>query len=348
MKTIWTVLLIALAGRLAAQDSGPVMYAHFINVDQGAATLLEFPCGLVLIDAGGQNANDVDRLVSYINGVCKRRGDETKTLKSVIVTHAHADHTRGLRKVAESFRIEHYVDNGVEEGRGPKWIQANATTGDRHIDLRRVRETELASQPHRVGVTDDAIDPVKCGDCDPRILVLSGGFDDRPGWGDEDVENPNNESLVIRIDYGRASFLFPGDLETAGIRELVRAYADSKLLDVDVYAVSHHGSANATTPELLTAVTPRIAVISVGPREAVENPDPASATHYGVPNRNVVTLLSSVVKERRSQPLLTYAASGSGRFGLITVKKKVYATGWDGTIKVRATLDGEYAVTTER
>ena len=31
---------------------GPVMKAHFIDVGQANATLLEFKCGVVLIDAG--------------------------------------------------------------------------------------------------------------------------------------------------------------------------------------------------------------------------------------------------------------------------------------------------------
>ena len=37
---------------LAAQ--GPVMKAHFIDVGQANATLFEFKCGVVLIDAGAQ------------------------------------------------------------------------------------------------------------------------------------------------------------------------------------------------------------------------------------------------------------------------------------------------------
>ena len=35
-------------------------------------------------------------------------------------------------------------------------------------------------------------------------------------------------------------------------------------LDVDAYRVDHHGSHNATTPNLMRAMTPRVAVISMG------------------------------------------------------------------------------------
>ena len=52
---------------LRSQPSGPpTMYAHFINVGQADATLLEFPCGAVLIDAGAQDDAHVDTLVEYL------------------------------------------------------------------------------------------------------------------------------------------------------------------------------------------------------------------------------------------------------------------------------------------
>ena len=45
---------------------GPVMKAHFIDVGQANATLLEFRCGVVLIDAGAQDDEHVDGLVDII------------------------------------------------------------------------------------------------------------------------------------------------------------------------------------------------------------------------------------------------------------------------------------------
>ena len=46
----------------SAQIANDVMYAHFIDVGQGDATLLEFSCGAILIDAGGQNGETTDKL----------------------------------------------------------------------------------------------------------------------------------------------------------------------------------------------------------------------------------------------------------------------------------------------
>ena len=56
---------------LAAQ--GPVMKAHCIDVGQANATLLEFQCGVVLIDAGAQEDEHVDGLVDFITSVFDAR-----------------------------------------------------------------------------------------------------------------------------------------------------------------------------------------------------------------------------------------------------------------------------------
>ena len=56
---------------LAAQ--GPVMKAHFSDVGQANATLLEFQCGVVLIDAEAQDDEHVDGLVDFITSVFDAR-----------------------------------------------------------------------------------------------------------------------------------------------------------------------------------------------------------------------------------------------------------------------------------
>jgi competence protein ComEC len=71
-------------------------------------------------------------------------------------------------------------------------------------------------------------------------------------------------SLVIRAQFGKAMFLFSGDLETAGDNQLVNFYGNNALLDVDVWKVSHHAAVNGTSATLLAAITPQYAVILCG------------------------------------------------------------------------------------
>src|SRR5687768_10175515 len=74
-------------GAGAAQPAQPVMRAHHIAVGQGDATLLEFPCGAVLVDAGAQDAEHVTRLVDYLARFFAGRPDLQRTLASIIITH---------------------------------------------------------------------------------------------------------------------------------------------------------------------------------------------------------------------------------------------------------------------
>ena len=78
-----------------------------------------------------------------------------------------------------------------------------------------------------------------------------------------DVSNANNNSLVIRIDYGKSSVLITGDLEDRAIEGLIKRYEGTSALDADVYVwppwfkKRHYQSAFAK-------ISPKYAVISTG------------------------------------------------------------------------------------
>ena len=64
------------------ESHGPVMKAHFIDMGQANATLLEFKCGVVLIDAGAQDDVYVDGLVDFITSVFVARPELDSTLEA--------------------------------------------------------------------------------------------------------------------------------------------------------------------------------------------------------------------------------------------------------------------------
>ena len=199
--------------------------------------------------------------------VFDNRPDLHNTLDLIIITHNHIDHTRALRAVVEQFSVLRYIDNGQLTGTGtanPNWVRANAQTGGRNVVIRQIANTDVTSLPDKNGLTDDTIDPVNCAVTDPKIAVLSGRRDDNPGWTHEDFDNKNNHSIVIRIDFGKASFIFTGDMEQPAIETLLEWYKDTPTLNADVHEVGHHGSHNGTTSNLVEAITPKIAVISIG------------------------------------------------------------------------------------
>jgi competence protein ComEC len=338
MKRIVATLLLAafLAVLPALSQPAPSMTAHFVNVGQAHSTLLEFSCGAMLIDVGAGSDEGEDALVDYLEEFFKRRTDLNRTLKGILITHNHADHSRVLRRVVETFTVERYFDNGFTEGNGatgPNWLKQEVASGARKIVVREVMDAAVDKADH-AGLTDADIDPVACPDQDPDIRILQGSFrDEDPGWSPGDYGNQNNHSLVTRVGFGTASFLFTGDLEVAGIELLVDYYnetaASRQLLNVDVLQVGHHGSYNATQ-QLLTAVTPRVAVIPVGFWQS------SLTFGYGHPRRYTVELLASNITRDRSQAKSAMVASRAKEFAPLTVRRAIYATGWDGTVRVVA------------
>jgi len=81
----------------------------------------------------------------------------------------------------------------------------------------------------------------------------------------------NDDALVLRIDHGRVSFLLASDITAATEARLLAA---SIPLSASVLKVAHHGSRGSSTPAFLGAVSPRVAVISVGGRNPYGHPAP--------------------------------------------------------------------------
>jgi competence protein ComEC len=83
----------------------------------------------------------------------------------------------------------------------------------------------------------------------------------------------NNDSIVMRWEFGGRAFLLPGDAEKQAERQILSENsADS--LHADVLKIGHHGSKNSTTEEFLAAVHPRLAVISSGENNSYGHPSP--------------------------------------------------------------------------
>ncbi len=90
----------------------------------------------------------------------------------------------------------------------------------------------------------------------------------------------NDASLVLRVAFGGRSVLFPGDLEADGEGELVGRGEAGEPVRADVLKVPHHGSRTSSTPELLEAVHPEWAVMSLGWRNQFHFPAAEVVARY--------------------------------------------------------------------
>ena len=88
----------------------------------------------------------------------------------------------------------------------------------------------------------------------------------------------NSDSMVLSLRYNESSVLLEGDAEKRAERRIV-AFEHPK---ASLLKVGHHGSANATTAELIDATHPAFAVISVG-----------SGNSFGLPRGETLSRLGA-------------------------------------------------------
>jgi competence protein ComEC len=310
---------------------------HLIDIGQGAATLFEFPCAAVLVDTGGQDDEMFHSdlaLLEYLDLFFQRRPDLGGKLAALYLTHPHIDHTRGAPKVFRTYQVENLVTNGMTTSSGGEEQETVQT----EAKAKKVpRFTVLARDIPAGGLTNGVIDPVACPELDPKLTVLWGGIDGADiRWTESVRANANNASVVLRVDIGKSSMLITGDMEVEGLGSLVAVQKDSGALDVDVYQVGHHGSANGTTEALLQAMTPRIALIASGDHTIELD---WTAWRYGHPRKVIVDMLLKHVTDRRPKKIVD-VARGTRDFVQQILWKGVYSTSWDGGVVVELRDDG--------
>ena len=341
-KTSFTFILVLLAFvyNISAQ-----MRVHLINVGQGCATLIEFPCGAILVDAGGEtNAlfTSSDSLKVYLDDFFERRTDLNHTLQCVYLTHPHKDHTLGVPVIlAAPYIIKNAVTDGLEEGSGKvgqfKLHRAAQATEDSNDPIGL--EAATTDRIGNAGLTNPVIDPVNCAGTNPVIKILWGASPTKPStWNMTDFNNENNHSLVIRIEYGTSSLLITGDLEEKAQANLLAKYTGTSLLDADVYLVGHHASKNGSSQELVNKITPQMALIGVGDQSRQIS---WTAWAYGHPNKGILDRLKNKLTATRT-PINVKAGTGAKTFVDYTVSKAIYATGWDGNVVLEADANGHW------
>lgn len=219
-----------------------------IDVGQADGILVRTPnTQWVLIDAG-QGRLLADSLRSHF-GVDR--------LALAIGSHRHKDHINGMWRVLRVVPTDLYLG-----------MTGEYDSGADDDSLRAVLSDTIPVQG--AGADTIVVDGV-------RFIVLPQAPNDA---------NENNNSVVVRLEFGAFSMLFAGDAEVAERQWLVDNHAG--LLDVDVLKASHHGSHNGTSADWLAAVSPERVVISAGVHRGFKHPhDEAVVAYDSVTNERV-------------------------------------------------------------
>lgn len=217
---------------------------HFLDVGEGDAILIQHRGHNVLIDAG--NLLSGYKVAGYLekNAVAK--------IDSLIVTHPHPDHIGGLFFILPKFETGMVYDNGRPL--------------DKNDDMQRWYGM-LVRDRSNYSVLKKG-DRIKFGNAVLDILwpPAAGGL------------SCNDDSLVVKLRYGKFKCLFTGDLTAEAEKEMLASGLDVR---ADMLKVGHHGYRDATTALFLKKVSPNVAVISVG-----------AANIIGAPSEEVLGLLN--------------------------------------------------------
>ncbi|HIC88074.1 MAG TPA: DNA internalization-related competence protein ComEC/Rec2 [Anaerolineae bacterium] len=234
------VVLIWLA---AFQMPDGRLHLYFLDVGQGDAILIETPSGHQILVDGGPSptalVNDLSEVMPFWD----------HHIDLVIPTHADGDHMDGLIPLFDRYQVGQVLE-------GEQMLVAPEAAPWREAVVAAGVPVSLTWRGMHI-LTGDNVE----------LSVLNPPFEPLLGTRSDD----NNNSIVLKVDYGRFSALLTADAEMDAERDMMAA---GLLLQAQVLKVGHHGSRYSTGATFLKAVAPQVAVISVGADNRFGHPHP--------------------------------------------------------------------------
>ncbi|MDD5557984.1 MAG: helix-hairpin-helix domain-containing protein [bacterium] len=227
---------------------------HFLDVDQGDATLIVTAAGkTALIDGGmgGSGYKTKDKGKTVILPLLKEKG--ITRLDYMVMTHPDFDHIGGLVYILENTRKGSEQPLEIVEFLDP------GHPGTTYLYQELLEAVKARPEiKYRLVKSGDALDlgaGVKADVVGPKDL-----FDD-----------PNNSSIVIRLAVGDVSMLLTGDAAFKAEKAMLEEHGGG--LRSTILKAGHHGSGHSSGEEFLATVKPEVIIISAGPRNKFLLPD---------------------------------------------------------------------------
>jgi competence protein ComEC len=264
----WRVAVLVALAILVIGDGGwwtyqryfnPDLRVTFLSVGEGDGAVVRFPGSRVmLIDGGGAFVGTFDtgeRIVApYL------WSNKIMHVDYVALSHPDRDHFGGLTFIARNFSPSKFWTGGAtkDDSSYVRLLDAMNDAGARSSVC------NSASPPMTIGGVS-----VKC--LGPLANVVE--------------TKDNNASMVLRLDYAGKTFLFTGDLEAKGERELIVSGAR---LRATVLKIPHHGSKTSSSEAFIEAIHPEAAVISLGYHNRFHFPAPDVVDRYRMMGADVL------------------------------------------------------------
>ena len=236
---------------------------HYLDVGQGDSIFIELPQKKsMLIDASTG---------AYGEGIADYIEDKGYSkIDYLVATHPHADHIGGMEDMVEEFEI------------GEIYMPRASTTTKTYKNLL----TAIKKKGNKINTAKAGVSIYSGSGINIQILAPNS----------TSYEDLNNYSVVIKLTYGKKSFLFMGDAEMLSEDEIT---AD---VSADILKVGHHGSSTSTSEDFINRVNPEYAVISCGKDNS-----------YGHPHKETMATLKKYdVEVLRTDTMGTIIATTDG------------------------------------
>ena len=223
-------LVIALCAVIIVPGMIPTQGLTVTAVDVGQGQCLVLRSGTVtaVVDCGSTSCDDADdRLLSYL------RSKGISSVDLLLLTHYHTDHCNGIPDLLRNIPVRSAILPAPDDG--VTWDEA-------------VRQLAESSGCRMFTVADEPAE-ITFGDSSVRV------------WPPLADEGENERCLAFVFTHGSFDVLVTGDMPAYCELQLLES---ADLPDIEVLVVGHHGSLGSTCEELLTAVRPEVALISVG------------------------------------------------------------------------------------
>jgi competence protein ComEC len=265
---VWCGLLAVSVAAAFAQNSKELR-VYVIDVEGGQSTLFVTPAGQsLLIDTGwpDHKGRDADRIVA----AAKKAG--ISKIDYVLITHYHTDHVGGVPQLAEHIPIGTFIDHG------PNYETSDKATEEGYEAYQKLLAT--GKYRHIVPKPGDVL-PIQ----GMKVLVISSNGDlldhPLPGGGEQNSyckisetrpadKTENSHSLGVLITFGKTRILDLGDLTWD--KEMQLMCPVNRLGHVPILIVSHHGWYQSSSPALVDAIHPQVAIIDNGATKGGSRP----------------------------------------------------------------------------
>ena len=195
---------------------------HYIDVGQGDCSLILCDGKAMLIDGG--EASESSKVYAYL----KKLGVDH--LNYIVATHAHSDHIGGLSGALNYASVD------------------TALCPVTSYDSKTFSSfTKYLSQQGVSITVPEPGDAFSLGSASVTILGPQKSYEDT-----------NDTSIVMKVVYGKTSFLFTGAAE--------------RTAEADILDAGHHGSDTSTSYAFLREIMPEYAVIQVGKGNSYGHP----------------------------------------------------------------------------